>query len=86
MTFDIDGVANTTYVTNVAGHKNAITVALVPLELPLGAQKAEYIGDRNLGLRAVYDYSSSTKTDTISLDVLVGAKCQQPDLLLRVVG
>ena len=86
VTFDIDGVANTTYVTNVAGHKNAITVALVPLELPLGAQKAEYIGDRNLGLRAVYDYSSSTKTDTISLDVLVGAKCQQPDLLLRVVG
>ena len=72
--------------TNVAGHKNAITVALVPLELPLGAQKAEYIGDRNLGIRAVYDYNSSTKTDTISLDVLVGAKCQQPDLLLRVVG
>jgi hypothetical protein len=86
VTFDIDGVAATSYVTNLAGHKNAITVALVPLALPMGANKAEYVGDRNLGIRAVYDYDSSTKTDTISLDVLVGAKCQQPDLLLRVVG
>jgi hypothetical protein len=86
VTFDIDAVANPTYKTNIAGHRNGMTAALVPLEIPMGANKAEYIGDRNLGIRAVYDYNINTKTDTISLDVLVGAKVQQPNLMLRIVG
>jgi len=86
VTFDIDGVAATSYTANVAGHPNGLTLAIVPLELPQGAARAEYIGDRGLGLRVVYDYSASTKKDTISIDVLCGAKVQHPDLLTRVVG
>ena len=74
------------HVANIAGHPSGLTVAIVPLELPAGAARAEYISDRNLGIRVVYDYSTSTKTDTISLDVLCGAKVQQPDLLTRVLG
>ena len=74
------------HVANIAGHPNGLTVAIVPLELPSGAARAEYIADRNLGLRVVYDYSTSTKTDTISIDVLCGAKVQQPELLTRVLG
>lgn len=74
------------HVANIAGHPFGLTVAVVPLELPAGAARAEYISDRNLGIRVVYDYSTSTKTDTISLDVLCGAKVQQPDLLTVVLG
>ena len=74
------------HVANIAGHPNGLTVAIVPLELPAGAARSEYISDRNLGIRVVYDYSTSTKTDTISLDLLCGAKVQQPDLLTRVLG
>jgi len=71
---------------NLAGVAQALTVALVPLELPQGAGKAMYIGDRNLGIRVVFDYSATTKTDTISLDVLCGAKVQQPEVITRILG
>ena len=71
---------------NIAGHPNGLTLAIVPLELPQGAAKAWYIGDRGLGLRVVADYSASTKSDTISIDVLCGAKVQQPALLTRILG
>jgi hypothetical protein len=78
--------SNSTHVVNLAGHGDGITYAIVPLELPAGAARAEYVADRGLGLRIVFDYSASTKTDTISLDVLCGAKVQQGDLLTRVFG
>lgn len=71
---------------NIVGVASGLTVAIVPLELPMGAAKAMYIGDRGLGIRVVFDYSASTKTDTISLDVLCGAKVQQPALLARILG
>lgn len=74
------------YAANIAGHPNGLTVAMVPLELPDGAAQAAYIGDRNLGLRIVMDYDMSSKTDTISIDVLCGAKVQHPELLTRVLG
>jgi len=71
---------------NIAGNPDGITTALVPLELPSGASRAEYIADRGLGIRVVYDYSASTKTDTISFDVLCGAAVQDPEMLVRVKG
>jgi hypothetical protein len=74
------------HAANIAGHPNGLTLAIVPLELPKGAAKAEYVGDRGLGLRVVFDYDSTYKKDTVSLDVLVGAKVQQPELLVRVLG
>jgi len=78
---------NTTdHVANIAGDSRGLTLAIVPLELPAGSVNAEYISDRDLGIRVVYDYSASTKTDTISFDVLCGAVVQQPDLLTQVLG
>lgn len=74
------------HVANIAGHPFGMTVAIVPLELPRGAAEAEYIGDRGLGVRVVYDYNSTTKKDVISFDLLVGAKVQQEALLSRVLG
>ena len=86
VTFDINGVASTSYVTNIAGHPNGLTLAIVPLELPSGAARSQYVGDRGLGLRVVFDYNSTTKTDQISIDVLCGAKVQHPEMLTRIVG
>ena len=78
---------NTTdHVSNLAGDRRGLSLAIVPLELPAGSSDAEYISDRNLGIRVVYDYSASTKTDTIRFDVLCGAVVQQPDLLTQVLG
>ena len=75
-----------THASNLAGDRRGLSLAIVPLELPAGSSDAEYISDRNLGIRVVYDYASSTKTDTISFDVLCGAVVQQPDLLTQVLG
>lgn len=74
------------HVANIAGHPFGLTVAIVPLELPRGAANAEYIGDRGLGVRVVYGYDMDTKSDTISFDLLVGAKVQQAPLLTRILG
>lgn len=71
---------------NIVGVAGGLTLAIVPLELPQGASKAMYIGDRGLGIRVVFDYDTNSKTDTISLDVLCGAKVQQPELLARILG
>jgi len=77
---------DTDHQLNIAGDARGLTLAVVPLELPAGAARAEYIADRGLGVRIVYDYSASTKTDTISFDVLCGAKVQDGELLTRVLG
>lgn len=71
---------------SMAGNMDGLTAAIVPLEIPSGASEADYIADRGLGIRVVYDYNSSTKTDTISFDLLCGATMQDPGLLARVLG
>jgi hypothetical protein len=71
---------------NVVMHPNAIALCVVPLELPAGAASAEYINSRGMGIRLVSDYSASTKIDTMSFDVLVGAKCIDPRIGCIVLG
>ncbi len=75
-----------THDANLAFHPNAIALAVVPLEIPEGAKKAEVVSFRGLGLRYVSSYDISLKKDIISLDVLVGAKVIDPRLIWRVLG
>lgn len=67
-------------------HPHALTLAVVPLELPHGAAQSAYVEYGGLGIRVVMDYDTSTKKDTVSLDLLVGAKVQQPELGMRLLG
>jgi hypothetical protein len=71
---------------NVVMHPNCMALAVVPLELPAGAASAEYINSRGMGIRLVSDYSATTKVDTMSFDVLVGAKVIDPRLGIIVLG
>lgn len=75
-----------TNTVNFAAHPNAIALAIVPLELPRGAAQAAYMSDGGVGIRVVYGYDTNTKTDTISFDVLCGAKVIQPELGTRILG
>jgi hypothetical protein len=90
---DADAIPSGGAVTIVASHRrncaftrNAFALAVVPLELPAGAASAEYVQSRGMGLRLVSDYSATTKVDTMSLDVLVGAKCIDPWQACRLYG
>ena len=74
------------HVANLAFHPNAIVLAAVPLALPQGAGRAEFVQSRGLGIRVVWDYDKDAKSDVVSLDILAGAKVQDPRLITRVLG
>jgi hypothetical protein len=74
------------HTANLAFHQNAFSLAVVPLELPRGNQNAEYISFNGMGVRVVYGYDMSGKKDTISFDLLCGAKCIDPRLACRILG
>jgi len=74
------------HAANLAGHGNGIALAVVPLELPMGAANAAAVSNRGLSIRVVMGYDMQTKTDTISFDMLCAAKVIDPRLLVRVLG
>ena len=74
------------HIANLAFHPNAIVLAAVPLALPQGAGRAEYVQHRGLGIRVVWDYDKDAKSDVVSVDILAGAKVQDPRLITRVLG
>ncbi|MDP4109764.1 MAG: P22 phage major capsid protein family protein [Bacillota bacterium] len=71
---------------SLAFHRNAIALVTRPLSLPLGAAKAATINDRGMGVRVVYQYDTTTKKDTISLDILYGIKTLDANLAVKLVG
>ena len=79
-------VAVADHVANLAFHPNAIVLAAVPLALPQGAGRAEFVQHRGLGIRVVWDYDKDAKSDVVSVDILAGAKVQDPRLITRVLG
>lgn len=56
----------------LAFHRSALALVARTLPVPQGAAKAAAFGASGVGIRAVFDYDLDTKTDTISLDCLVG--------------
>lgn len=66
--------------------RNAFALAVAPLELPAGAANAAAVNFEGLAMRVVYGYDIQTKTDTISFDMLCGAKCIDPRLAVRIAG
>lgn len=74
------------YTNGLAFVKNAFALAVAPLELPAGAANAAAVNFEGLAMRVVYDYDINTKTDTISFDLLCGAKCIDPRLAVRIIS
>lgn len=73
--------------TNSLGfHRNGLALVTRQLELPMGAAKAAVASANGLAVRVVYGYDLTTKTDTVSFDVLYGIKELDTNMLVKLVG
>lgn len=82
------GTASTAYKQNMAFHRDAFALVVIPLEMPDGAsfKARETTKDGTLSIRVVKDYDIINDEDVIRLDILYGIKTLTPDLATRVSG
>ena len=71
---------------SVAFHRNGLALVTRNLALPMGASNAAYASAGGLGVRVVYDYNATTKTDMVSFDVLYGIQTLDKDLICKLEG
>lgn len=80
------GTASTAYTQNMAFHKNAFALAVVPMIKPEGAVDVQRVTYKGLSVRMIPVYTGSDDTSAIRLDILLGTKSIYPDLATRLSG
>lgn len=80
------GTVDTTYNQNLAFHKNAFALAVVPMIKPDGAVDVQRVSHNGLSVRMIPVYTGSNDTSAIRLDLLMGTKAIYPDLATRFSG
>jgi len=74
------------HAANMAFHKNALALVMVPLELPDGAAFKAQESHEDLSITVVKDFDIDAYQDIIRLDILYGMKNIYPDLGSRLLG
>ena len=81
------GTAGMTIPQNLAIHKNAIALVVVPLDVPSGCWGARATNKQTgLSIRVIKDYDISSDTEICRMDVLYGIKTINPALGCRIAG
>lgn len=73
------------YPQNLAFHKNAFALVMVPLEKPDGQWAATETED-GYSIRVVKDYDIDVDSEIIRLDILYGVKSIYPEMAVRIMG
>lgn len=82
----LTGVGASQHRQNLAFHKNAITLAMAPLDLVTdGATSARESFD-NISIRSTRQYAIGTDITTFRFDILFGVKAQNPDFAIRITS
>jgi hypothetical protein len=80
------GASATTHAANLAFHKNAFALAMVPMVMPEGAVwKGQETAD-GFSIRTIKDYDIANDIEIIRLDILYGVKTIYPDIAVRLRG
>ena len=74
------------YPQNLAFHKNAFALVMVPLVVPDGVPFSASVTEEGYSIRIVKDYDIDIDADIIRLDVLYGIKTIYPELAVRIWG
>lgn len=85
-TIAIVGSANTAYRQNLAYHKNAMALAVVPMEMPQGAYNGSRQTYKGLSVRVIPVYDGISDVSKWRLDLLYGRKLIDPRLSVRFSG
>ncbi len=72
------------HTANIAFHKNAFALVNRPLALPMGGAAGAVENYNGLSIRVTMGYAMSSKTNTISFDILYGVKVLEPKLATRI--
>jgi hypothetical protein len=80
------GTASTVYKQNMVFHKNAMTLAVVPLVMPEGAVNGSRKSHKGLSCRVIPVYDGTNDQNKWRLDILYGRTLQDPRLGARISG
>jgi len=82
----IVGTASTGYKQNMVFHKNAMALAVVPMEMPQAAYNGSRQSYKDLSVRVIPIYDGTNDIEKWRLDLLYGRKLIDPRLATRVSG
>ena len=80
------GTASTGYAQNMAYHKNAMALAIVPLEMPAAAYGGHRESYKGMSCRVIPIYDGTNDISKWRLDLLYGRKLIDPRLAVRFSG
>jgi hypothetical protein len=80
------GAAGTSHPQNLAFHKNAITLAMAPLDMPEDGASASRESFKGVSIRAVRQYDINADKTVFRFDILYGVKAQNSDFAVRLTG
>lgn len=80
------GTAGSSHPQNLAFNKNAITLAMAPLDLPTDGVSASRQSFKGISIRAVRQYDIGTDKTVFRFDILFGVKAQNSDFAVRLTG
>ena len=80
------GTGGTSYKQNLAFHKNAITLAMAPLDLPQDGATASRESFGGISIRAVRQYDITNDQTIYRFDILFGVDALNPDFAVRTTS
>lgn len=82
----VKGTASTGYVQNLVYHKNAMALAIVPMEMPAAAYGGHRESYKGLSVRVIPIYDGTNDVSKWRLDLLYGRKLIDPRLSTRLTA
>lgn len=82
----VAGTADTEYTQNLCFHKNAMALAVVPMEMPQGSINGSRKSHKDLSIRIIPTYDGVNDISKWRMDILYGKKLIDPRILTRFSG